>query len=378
MDRVCTDIDYAWSVAQYLKHYRPEAFTKIEHFVANLLGLRLSYERLDNLANPEFCRAAKGLDVIGSTLEHVWFGIAQANAVHKLLGLPARYGATNDNRWHQHHLLWPSTTRRTPTSAVTASQDEENVGFAEAQAEFEIVGQLRGDALSIPAAPAADAAFDIDLSKPIGGHGWYEPEHVGDSWYRWTGPEPRFDLEVLLSPGRSYFCDMVFAPVQARVFDGFSVTVNDVEIGYYPQELEDGAVHLRFAIPDAVAQSSADFCQIVFRHKSVYSPAEDGSGDARRLGFAVRSISLSPLPGEAATARVEDGGANDEVVLGPDFALADDASASHLPALDASIIQLQPELVGQVALVPLVEGHTGQARHRRGRSEVRGNRGRSA
>ncbi len=268
---------------------------------------------------------------------------------------------------------------------MTARPDEANVGFAETQAEFEIVGQLRGDAPSSPAAPAGDAAFDIDLSKPIGGQGWYEPEHVGGSWYRWTGPDPRFDLEVLLSPGRSYFCDMVFAPVRARVFDGFSVTVNDVEIGYYPQELEDGAVHLRFAIPGAVAQSSADFCQIVFRHKSVYSPAEDGSGDARRLGFAVRSISLSPLPREALTALIEDGEphqdtANDEVVLGSDFAVADGASTSHLPALEASIIQLQPELVGQAGLVPLVEGRTGQTRHqarpRRGRSEVR--RGRSA
>ncbi len=390
MDRVCTDIDYAWSVAQYLKQYRPEAFTKIEHFVANLLGLRLAYERLDNLANPEFCRAAKGLDVIGSTLEHVWFGIAQANAVHKLLGLPARYAAMNDNRWHQHHLLWPSTTRRAPaphyaTSDAVISPDETKIGFAEAHAEFEIAGQLRGDALSIPAAPAGDSTFEIDLSKPIGGRGWYEPEHVGESWFRWTGPEPRFDLEVLLSPGRTYFCDMVFAPVRARVFDGFSVTVNDVEIGYYHQEREDGAVHLRFPIPGGVAQSPADFCQIVFRHKSVYSPAEDGAGDARRLGFAVRSISLSPLPAEAAAVPFDDGApypdpGNDQIVVARDFGFADGASASHLPALDAPLIHLQPELAGDAALAPLGEAHTDEIRHqtrpRRMRTDVRRSRGR--
>ncbi len=353
MDRVCTDIDYAWSVAQYLKRYRPEAFTKIEHFVANLLGLRLSYERLDNPGNPELCRAAKGLDIIGGTLEHVWFGIAQANSVHKLLGLPGRYEAMNDNRWHQHHLLWPSTTR-TPVqhhaaSDVMAGREEAAVGFAEAKAEFESAGQRRGDGQSIAAAPDGDSAFEIDLSKPIGGHGWYEPEHVGESWFRWTGPEPRFDLEVLLSPGRSYFCDMMFVPVRARVFDGFCVTVNDVEIGYYHQEREDGAVDLRFAIPGAVAQSPADFCRIVFRHNSVYSPAEDGAGDARRLGFAVRSISLSPLPSAAAIPGVEEGGphqdtANDEAVLGPDFSLADAASADHLPAIDTSVIQTRKEV----------------------------------
>ena len=76
----------------------------------------------------------------------------------------------------------------------------------------------------------------------------------------------------------------------------------------------------------------------------MYSPAEDGAGDARRLGFAVRSISLSPLPGAAAIPSVEDGApcqdiANDEVVLSPDFSLTDGASADHLPAIDTSVIQ---------------------------------------
>src|SRR5207244_4884602 len=104
--------------------------------------------------------------------------------------------------------------------------------------------------------------------------------------------------------------------------------------GYYHQEREDGAVDLRFAIPGGAAQSPADFCRIVFRHNSVYSPAEDGAGDARRLGFAVRSISLSPLPSASAIPDVEDGApyqdiANGEVVLGPDFSLADGASAGH-------------------------------------------------
>ena len=362
MDRVCTDIDYAWSVAQYLKRYRPDAFTKIEHFVPNLLGLRLAYERLDNLANPEVCRAAKGLDIIGGTLEHVWFGIAQANAVHKLLGLPARYEATNDNRWHQHHLLWPSTKRRTPVQGDVA--DDVTADRDEAEAGLEIAGQLRGEAPTARGASARDGAFEIDLSKPIGGPGWYEPEYAGGGWHRWTGPEPRFGLEVLLSPGRSYFCDMVLVPAQPHVFDGFSVTVNDVEIGYYQQERADNAIHLRFPIPGAVARSRADFCQIVFRHTSVYSPAEDGAGDSRRLGFAVRSISLSPLPDEAAAASVEDGApsrdtALDEVVLGLDFGLAE--GAAGLPALDATIGEPEPEPLVQMSDATVGRRHASAA-----------------
>src|SRR4029077_4226324 len=129
-------------------------------------------------ADPELCQAAKGLDIIGGMLEHVWFGIAQANSVHRLLGLPARYEAVNDNRWHQHHLLWPSTTRR---SALPAADADFGRGRLEAGAA--IAGQLHGETPT-PAASAGDAPFEIDLSKPIGGPGWYEPEQVGGSWHR--------------------------------------------------------------------------------------------------------------------------------------------------------------------------------------------------
>ncbi len=345
MERVCTDIDYAWSVAQYLKRYRPDAFTKIEHFVPNLLGLRLAYERLDNLANPEFCRAAKGLDIIGGTLEHVWFGIAQANAVHKLLGLPAQYEATNDNRWHQHHLLWPSTMRVTPAERhATAARGEAP------PAGFEIASQPRGETPARVPLPAGDASFEIDLSRPLAGSGWYPPENLGGNWYRWTGPEPRFGLDVLLAPHRSYLCNMVLAPGQADVFDGFSVTINDVRVSHYDEKRPDGTIHLRFPVPSAVSESRADFCQIVFRHTSVYRPAEIGAGDTRHLGFAVRSIVFSVLADEGAPALVDDDrpdadAAGDEPVLG-----ADDA-ATGLPTFDATIgvAEAEPEPVVQMS-----------------------------
>ena len=55
-------------------------------------------------------------------------------------------------------------------------------------------------------APAA--AFAIDLSRPIGGTGWYPAEQSGDAYFRWTGPQPRFDLEVLLPQHHSYRCDV--------------------------------------------------------------------------------------------------------------------------------------------------------------------------
>ncbi|SRR6266536_3171400 len=140
-------------------------------------------------------------------------------------------------------------------------------------------------------------------------------------------------------------------------------------------------VGIRFPIPGGAAQSPADFCKIVFRHKSVYSPAEDGTRDARRLGFAVRSISLTPLPGEAATPAGEpyQDIASDEVVPARDFGFADGATALRLPPVDADVIELQPELVSEPVLAEL---HTDQtrrrARPRRGRPDVRRSPGRSA
>jgi len=99
----------------------------------------------------------------------------------------------------------------------------------------------------------------------------------------------------------------------------------------------------------------------------------------------VRSISLSPLPAEAAAVPFDDGApypdpGNDQIVVARDFGFADGASASHLPALDAPLIHLQPELAGDAALAPLGEAHTDEIRHqtrpRRMRTDVRRSRGR--
>lgn len=296
MERVCSDVEYAWSIAEYLRRHRPGAFAGVEHFVPNLLGLRLAYERLDEPVNPELSPGAKGFEAIGAALEHVWFAIAHAYSVHKLLGLPAQYQPAADNRWHQHHLLWPSTTRRGPAEAPVA--DDAQAALDEAPDEPSVDGANPPLAAAPRLAAASDAPFEIDLSRPIGGSGWHHAESTGGNWYRWTGPQPRFELELLLTQGRSYTCEMVMTPVRADVFDGFAITVNDVDVPYDVQS-QSGTIRLSFSIPSTLNRSNAEFCRIVFRHNSVYSPSEDGGGDARKLGFAVRWISFSPAPDEA-------------------------------------------------------------------------------
>ncbi|MBL0125311.1 MAG: hypothetical protein IPP88_22425 [Betaproteobacteria bacterium] len=46
-----------------------------------------------------------------SSFEHSWFDITKARNLHQTFALPVMYTITNDNRWHQHHLLWDSTSK---------------------------------------------------------------------------------------------------------------------------------------------------------------------------------------------------------------------------------------------------------------------------
>src|SRR5205823_2777984 len=100
--------------------------------------------------------------------------------------LPAEYRPESDNRWQQHRRLWPSSARQAPAGLQT--EDE-----------------------------AAGAGFDIDLSQPIAGTCWYEAENSEGHWYRWTGPDPKFALDVLLPHQHSYRCEMVLSPVRPYV-----------------------------------------------------------------------------------------------------------------------------------------------------------------
>src|SRR5579862_6999008 len=174
-----------------------------------------------------------------------------------MLGLPADYRPAGDNRWHQHHLLWPSTTRRPP--AESQAEEARETAPEEARAV--------GAPSAAPDAVAPGGVFEVDLSRPVGGSGWYEAEAAGGSWFRWTGPEPRFVVEVMLAPQLSYRCQMVMAPVRPHVSDDLAVSVNEVAVAQDEAWQPDGSLHLAFAIPAALNKSSPDFCRIVFRDR---------------------------------------------------------------------------------------------------------------
>lgn len=138
--------------------------------------------------------------------------------------------------------------------------------------------------------------FAIDLARPIPGFGWYPLENSQTGVrFRWTGPDPKFTLDLPLSARHAYRIEMTMAPVRPRVFDGFAVTLNDATVSFDCRR-DGNTIRLAFEIPRSAMPGTSGLCRIVFRHDTVVSPAEDGnSSDARRLGFAVRSISLAPL-----------------------------------------------------------------------------------
>src|SRR5712692_3886799 len=187
----------------------------------------------------------------------------------------------------------------------------------------------------------ADDAFEIDLSRPIGGSGWHQPENSGGNWYPWTGPEARFALDLLLPYRHSYQCEMVMAPLRPHLFDDFSVAINDITVAD-TREWQGETLHLAFPVMRTIARSRPDFCRIAFRHKAVYSPADEGGADTRRLGFAVRSILFVRLPEDIAAEPVD--GAEpltpQEPVFADDDGGGDDAGGS--PGLDMPGPAIEP------------------------------------
>ena len=157
MDGACTDVDYALSIARYLKRHRPAAFERIAQFIPNLVGLQLAYQRLDMLVPSKPSIGIPAFDRIADGLEQAWFAVAQAHHVHKLLGLPAEYRVGNDNRWHQHQTLWPSQPAQQEAAAtvVPPAIDTMQIGGGDgrlvglARAAVDMI--LHGGAIPAPA-----------------------------------------------------------------------------------------------------------------------------------------------------------------------------------------------------------------------------------
>jgi len=133
-----------------------------------------------------------------------------------------------------------------------------------------------------------DEAILMDLSAPIPGSGWY-PAGPGEAGrHRWTGPEPSFTMELFL-PELSYRCCMELISDQRNNLDNFSIRLNGAVISYQSAE-KNGKRLIEFPIPARETGSHSRLATFVFRHGSVFRPADQGVADERLLGCAVCSI----------------------------------------------------------------------------------------
>jgi hypothetical protein len=131
-------------------------------------------------------------------------------------------------------------------------------------------------------------SFDIDLSQPVPGSGWYSPETESGRTWRWTGPDAHFTLEVPLQATGRY---NVSLRLGGRVIgrEGIVVRANGYELGVtlsqtgssYEAEVEVG--------PD-ILNESAGCCRLIFDMGTTTRPE---GGDLRRLGAAVTKVSFT-------------------------------------------------------------------------------------
>lgn len=256
-----SDVEYAWNMAEYLRRHRPETFAAIEHMLPRLVGLRVAFRRLDDLADPETNPGLKGVVAVSQSLQRAAAQIAAASVAHEHDPLNSRPG--RDHRWRHDKTVW-LTAARVPGTALGADGSE--------------------------------GALQIDLSRPIGGAGWYPPEGIDGHWHRWTGPDPEFILDLLLPHQRSYRGEVLLAPIRPEVAAGLSLTVNGTTIAHV-EEWAGEALTLSFPVMRTLDRSGCGAYRVVFRHQAVFRPSDDGgSGELRRLGFAVSSIRFLPLP----------------------------------------------------------------------------------
>jgi hypothetical protein len=134
--------------------------------------------------------------------------------------------------------------------------------------------------------------YEVDLSRPLLGAGWYGPELQSGHPVRWTGPSRQFKLDLQLKPDRPLRAAVGFFSRRRFTEDDFTVVVN----GFKPAiELKQVREHhtVEFQLPAAMLTAAKGHCEFTFEVGSVFRPADDGSAtDSRYLGVLVTSISF--------------------------------------------------------------------------------------
>lgn len=139
-----------------------------------------------------------------------------------------------------------------------------------------------------------DGEFEISLQAPIPGSGWYEPEAEGQKYYRWTGPEARFTLDIHLV-SRAYTVEIEFDR-RADDADGvFTAMANMVSLAVEQVHICGRAFRARFVIPPAAIIAGDGAVRLVLDAGAPRRPTDHGGVDDRMLGIVVFRIAVCPV-----------------------------------------------------------------------------------
>jgi len=138
-----------------------------------------------------------------------------------------------------------------------------------------------------------DGAVALDLGGPVPGFGWYNAERGGNEVWRWTGPEPRFTVELGLRRGVSYQCEMRFNPAQGVQPGQIALRVNGTRVPVTIEQLPSSAV-ASWQVSSTLTDPQDGVCLLAIDCGSTSRMGDD----LRLLGIAVASLTFTPELGQ--------------------------------------------------------------------------------
>jgi hypothetical protein len=133
-------------------------------------------------------------------------------------------------------------------------------------------------------------SFEIDLSEPVPGSGWYSPETQSGRTWRWTGPDSRFTLEVPLQASGRYKVSVRFGG-RALGPNSMAARANGHELRIALSQSGSSYEAMVELGPD-ILEEAAGCCRLVL---DLGSTTRATGKDLRPLGAAVNKVSFERL-----------------------------------------------------------------------------------
>lgn len=136
--------------------------------------------------------------------------------------------------------------------------------------------------------------FQISLRAPIPGSGWYEPEADAGVFYRWTGPDTWFTLDLPLAE-RAYAVSVDFNRRAEDDGGVFTATANMIPLKVEQVHIGRRAFHAHFLIPSTAIVAGNGAVRLVLDSGATGRLTDHGRVDDRLLGIVVFRIVFSPV-----------------------------------------------------------------------------------